>query len=78
VVIDDARLRIVGVCVLGIAYAFSTITCVRMLAYYEQADVLANAFHNGTIVSVFLASVGYTGESLEFQFSLTTVFLEIS
>jgi phage-related holin len=64
VAIDDVRLRIVGVGVLGIGNGFAIITCVRMLAYYEQAELLANAYQSGTNASVFLASLGYTGESL--------------
>jgi MFS family permease len=61
VVIDDVRLRIVGVGVLGLANGLAVIVCVRMLAYYEQAELLANSYQNGTNFSTFFASFGYTG-----------------
>ncbi|XP_031551696.1 protein BTN1-like [Actinia tenebrosa] len=61
VAIDDIKLRIAGVTVMGIAYGFTRITDVSLLAYYENADILANALENGGTASVFLASIVYTG-----------------
>ena len=61
VVAEDVRLRIVGVFVIGIANGIAVITCVRMLAYYEQSRVLASAYQNADNAAMFLASLGYTG-----------------
>lgn len=61
VIIDDVRVRIAGVTVLGLANGFTIITCVRMLVYYDTAELLANAYQNGRQCSIFLTSIGYTG-----------------
>ena len=61
VVIDDVRIRMVAVGVLGFCYGFGMIVGARMLAYYEHADVHANAFHNGVNASTLGASLVYTG-----------------
>lgn len=62
VVGKDIETRIIGVSIHGLANGFAVITCVRMIAYYNQAHVLANAYQNGTNASVFVASLAYTGQ----------------
>ena len=61
VVIDDVRIRMVAVGVLAFGLGFGMIVGARMLAYYEHADVHANAFCNGVNFSAFGASLVYTG-----------------
>ncbi|XP_031574578.1 uncharacterized protein LOC116308325 [Actinia tenebrosa] len=61
VLIDDVRVRIAGVTVLGLANGFAVITIVTTLSYFETAALLANAYQNGRQCSLFLASLGYTG-----------------
>ena len=61
VVIDDVRIRMIAVGVLGVGNGFGLIAGERMLAYYEHADVHANAFHNGENYAVLGASLVYTG-----------------
>lgn len=58
----DIEIRIIGVSIHGLANGFAVITCVRMIAYYNPAHVLANAYQNGTNASVFVASLAYTGQ----------------
>ena len=64
VVIDDVRIRMVAVGVHGFGYGFGIVVGARMLAYYEHADVHANAFQNGGNYAVLGASLVYTGEYL--------------
>ncbi|XP_031567288.1 uncharacterized protein LOC116302198 isoform X2 [Actinia tenebrosa] len=61
VAVDDIRVRIVGVGLLGLSNGFNRIACVRMLAYYEKAELLASAYQYGINFSTFLTSIGYMG-----------------
>ncbi|XP_031557175.1 battenin-like isoform X2 [Actinia tenebrosa] len=61
VAVDDVRVRIAGVGLLGLSNGYNRITSVRMLAYYEKAELLASAYQYGINFSTFLTSIGYLG-----------------
>ena len=61
----NVDLRIAGVAMLGLPYGFGAITCLRMSAYYDNADSLSGAFVFGSNVATFVASIGYTGRFIE-------------
>ena len=58
----NANMRILGVAMLALPNGLSAITCLRMAAYYESADILGSAFILGNNVSAFVASIVYTGK----------------
>jgi hypothetical protein len=62
VFVDNVNFRIVGVSLVGFANGLAVITCMRMLAYYDKAGLLASAYVNGTNASKVIASIGYTGK----------------
>ena len=58
----NVNMRILGVAVLALPYGLGVVTCLRMAAYYESADILGSAFVLGSNVSTFVASIVYTGK----------------
>ena len=62
IVVFDVNLRIVAVVCLGFSNGFASMTSLKMLAYYDEAEDLAAAYQNGCNVAMFLGSFGYTGE----------------
>ena len=58
----NVDMRILGVAMLAWPYGLGVITCLRIAAYYESADILSSAFILGTNVSAFVASIVYTGK----------------
>lgn len=61
VVIDDVRIRMVAVGFIGMYLGCGIVTGMRMLSYYDDAEVYANAFENGSTISTIAVSLVYTG-----------------
>jgi len=53
-----------GVVTLGFAYGYGIITCLRMAAYFDNADDVSSAFVSGSTLAATVASIGYTGKAV--------------
>ena len=62
IVVFDVNLRIFGVVCLGLSNGLASITCYKMIAYYDEAEDIAAVYTYGSNISTFLGSFGYTGE----------------